>query len=132
MERKTTLGDFFVLEKAWVRWLLGMCVAVGVWLFLASWGVGGWTPTIAGFVIGTAVVFYLDQKYGPAEERVSLPRRYQGPGGPRYRCDLCGQGSQNQQAAFAHADKDHIETSSARAREAQKPMVSKVGWERSE
>jgi hypothetical protein len=66
---KASLGvpswsEFFSLEKGWVRWLLGLPVSVGVWAFLISWGAGGWTPTVAGFIAGTAVVWYLDWKYG--------------------------------------------------------------------
>jgi hypothetical protein len=135
LSKGTTLGEFFVLEKGWVRWLLGLCVSVGVWLFLRSWGVGGWAPTIAGFVIGTAVVFYLDQKYGAERERIEMmPRRYTGPSGSasRYRCDLCGQEFPDQTAGFAHADKDHIEITTAEARAAVKPIASNVGWERAE
>ena len=114
-----------------------MCVAVGVWLFLGSWAVGAWARTIAGFVIGTAVIFYLDQKYGSEDERITMPvmpRRYAGPSGSasRYRCDLCRQEFPDQAAGFAHADKDHIEITTAEARAAVKPIASSVGWGRTD
>jgi hypothetical protein len=129
----TTLGDFFILEKWWVRWLLAMCAALAVWLVLSSWGLGGsWTPAIVGAVVTLAVGLYLDQKYGPADERLRMPTRYTGPSGPRYRCELCGQEFPNQAAGFAHADGDHIETTVAEARAAMKPIASEVGWERTD
>lgn len=59
----TTLGEFFVLEKWWVRWLVGLAAAVAVWGFLISWGVGGWTPTVVSFVVGTAITWSLDTKF---------------------------------------------------------------------